>query len=102
MTITFAPGLPPSPSTARRTRWANSPGESSAVSIGWMAIWPESRYSVRSIPSPAVRSRMVSTRSSKAKMMARSPRSAAARAYWMASVDLPLPAGPRRTTLVPY
>ena len=65
-------------------------------------MWPESRYSVRSIPRPAVRSRMVSTRSSKAKMAARSPRPAAARAYWMASVDLPLPAGPRRTALVPY
>ena len=44
---------------------------------------------------------MVSTRSSKAKMMARSPRSAAAPAYWIVSVDLPLPAGPRRTDAVP-
>ena len=41
MTTTFAPGLPPSPSAARRTRWANSPGDSSAVSIGWMAMWPD-------------------------------------------------------------
>ena len=30
MTTTFAPGVPSLPSTAARTRWANSPGDSSA------------------------------------------------------------------------
>ena len=52
MTMTFAPGWPSAPSAAVRTRWANSPGESSAVSMGWMRMRPDSTSVEMSMPRP--------------------------------------------------
>ena len=54
---------------------------------------PDSISSEMSMPRPAVRRSIVSRLSSKVKTAARSPRLAAALAYWIASVDLPTPGG---------
>ena len=53
------------------------------------------------MPRPCARLKSVSGLSSNTKIAARSPRSAAARANWAASVDLPVPAGPMISVLVP-
>ena len=103
MTTTFAPGVPSVPLDGR----PDAVGELARRELGRVDRLDADAARLDVAPrcpsrGPSVRSRMVSSRSSKAKIAARSPRAAAALAYWMASVDLPLPAGPRRTALVPY
>ena len=88
-------------STATRMAWTNSPGDSSAGSICCIVTIPVATCSSRSICRSAQRDSSVWGRSSKMNMAARWPRAAAAAANCAASVDLPVPAAPTISVLVP-
>ena len=102
MMMTLA-GVPSAsrPSAARRTMAANSPDESSAGSTCWSVISLSCSAWSSGIPSFRERARSVPKFSSNTNMAVRSPRAAAATANCEAIVDLPVPAGPSSSVLVP-
>ena len=97
MTISRTPSF----STASMIWLANSPGESSVGSTCCRRRRPSASGASRSMPSPAPRMRKVLSRSSNRKKRARTPRATAAQAYCAQSTDLPVPAAPVMSRLVP-
>ncbi|MNN26878.1 hypothetical protein D3C81_1403980 [compost metagenome] len=88
-------------STQRRTRWENSPGDSSAASTCSISKLPLSSRACKSMPMFFMRSNNNPNSSSKMNSAAFSPRATAAAANTMAISDLPVPAGPRIKVLEP-